>query len=114
MSSSGATRTGQRITIPFGKPMIGPEEKAAGNGRSVNEMLAILRAKLPGIRVRREAKQALMPERGTLSGEKARALIGYQPRHPLEVGFAHYIDWYRDLFETRGYSGAARAAAVAN
>ncbi len=85
----------------------------AGNGRSVNEMLAILRAKLPGIRVRRELKQALMPERGTLSVEKARALIDYQPRHPLETGFAHYIDWYKDLFETRGY-GAARAAAVAD
>jgi len=86
----------------------------AGNGRSVNEMLAILRAKLPGVRVRHAAKQALMPERGTLSVEKARSLIGYEPRHQLEIGFAHYIDWYRELFEARGYGAAARAAAAAD
>ena len=38
-----------------------------------------------------------MPERGTLSVEKARSLIGYGPRNPLETAVPSYIDWYHAL-----------------
>jgi nucleoside-diphosphate-sugar epimerase len=39
----------------------------------------------------------LRPFRGTLSIERARRLIGYEPRVSLEDGIARYVDWYRDL-----------------
>jgi nucleoside-diphosphate-sugar epimerase len=28
---------------------------------------------------------------------KARRLLGYEPRYPLEKGFVRYIDWYKGL-----------------
>ena len=40
---------------------------------------------------------SLRNERGTLSVDKARRLIGYEPRFPLEKGFLRYIDWYKGL-----------------
>jgi nucleoside-diphosphate-sugar epimerase len=38
-----------------------------------------------------------MPERGTLSVDKARRLIGYEPQYPLEKGFPRYIGWYKQM-----------------
>jgi nucleoside-diphosphate-sugar epimerase len=46
-----------------------------------------------------------MPDRGTLSVDKARKLIGYEPEFPLERGFVNYIDWYKELFKDFGGSG---------
>jgi nucleoside-diphosphate-sugar epimerase len=44
-------------------------------------------------------RDALMPERGTLSVAKAKGMISYQPRFPLEIGYRRYIEWYRGLFK---------------
>ena len=72
-----------------------------GSARTIGDMLAILEQHFPKIRVNRVAKDALMPDRGTLSVDKARALIGYEPRWPLDVAYPRYIAWYRDLAERR-------------
>jgi nucleoside-diphosphate-sugar epimerase len=39
-----------------------------------------------------------MPERGTLSVDKAKRMLGYEPLFPLERGFPRYIAWYRELY----------------
>lgn len=70
-----------------------------GQGRSLNEMAAIIQQEFPGIKVSRVERDALMPERGTLSVDKARAHIGYEPAHPLEKVYRKYIQWYRGLFD---------------
>lgn len=70
-----------------------------GQGRSIDEMVAILREHFPEINVRYEPRDRLMPERGTLSIEKARRLIGYEPQFPLEKGFVRYIEWYRQAWK---------------
>lgn len=70
-----------------------------GQARSLNDMAEITQAEFPGIRVRHVDRDALMPERGTLDIAKARALLGYEPKNPLEVGYRKYIAWYRELFE---------------
>lgn len=69
-----------------------------GQGRTLQDMLAILRGRFPELAVKRMPKDALMPERGTLAIEKASRMIGYRPAYPLEQGYALYIDWYRKLF----------------
>jgi nucleoside-diphosphate-sugar epimerase len=69
-----------------------------GSARSILDMIHILKEHFPGVTVRSVAKDALMPDRGTLSVEKARALIGYEPRWPLDKGYPQYIAWYKDLF----------------
>lgn len=68
-----------------------------GSSRSIAELLEIVRDEFPDLEVERVARDRLMPRRGTLSVDKAREIMGYDPRHPIEVGIPEYIDWYRRL-----------------
>ena len=38
-----------------------------------------------------------MPKRGTLSIEKAKKLIGYNPIHSIEDAYPEYIKWYKEF-----------------
>jgi nucleoside-diphosphate-sugar epimerase len=79
-----------------------------GSARTLNDMAAIVQREFPGIDVIYNPRDALMPERGTLSVKKARDLIGYEPAFPLEKGFANYIAWYKELFARNpGFAGKA-------
>ncbi len=68
-----------------------------GSGRSLQEMVTILKDYFPDIKVNYLPKDKLMPKRGTLSVEKAKKLIGYEPKNPLEIGFVKYIEWYKSF-----------------
>lgn len=68
-----------------------------GGARSLNQMIEIIRKEFPGIEVKHNARDGLMPERGTLSVDKARDLLGYAPAYPLEIGFVEYVGWYKEL-----------------
>ena len=68
-----------------------------GAARSLNQMAEILRVHFPNIVIEHNARDNLMPERGTLNVEKAKKLLGYQPEFPLERGFVEYINWYKNL-----------------
>ncbi len=68
-----------------------------GESRSISEMANILREHFPDINIHYLPKDNLMPDRGTLSVEKAKKLIGYDPQYPLEKGYIKYIDWYFSL-----------------
>jgi nucleoside-diphosphate-sugar epimerase len=69
-----------------------------GGARSLNQMVSIMRDNFPGIEVDYHPRDSLMPERGTLSVDKAKRLLGYEPLFPLEKGFPRYIAWYKDLY----------------
>jgi nucleoside-diphosphate-sugar epimerase len=66
-----------------------------GNGRTINELANIVREHFPKIKVSHQQRDSLMPERGTLSNQKARDLLKFQPSYPLEIGFVEYIEWYK-------------------
>ncbi len=68
-----------------------------GGARTLNQMIAIMRDQFPGVQVSYHPRDNLMPERGTLSIEKAKRLLGYAPQNPLEKGFVRYIEWYKGL-----------------
>lgn len=68
-----------------------------GGARNINQMIDIMKEHFPGVEVIYKPRDALMPERGTLSIEKARRLINYEPLWPLESGFVKYINWYKNL-----------------
>ena len=72
-----------------------------GQSRSIEEMVKILRDHFPGIRVNYTPRDKLMPSRGTLSMEKAKRLLGFEPQYPVEKGFPKYIEWYKELFARR-------------
>lgn len=69
-----------------------------GRGRSIGTLLDVIRTHFPDLSVTHAQKDGLMPDRGTLSVDKARRLIGYDPRFPVEDGFDRYIRYYKDLY----------------
>lgn len=69
-----------------------------GSARSIGDMVGLLRREFPNVAVRFVPKDKLMPDRGTLSVEKARAVLRYDPQWPLDKGYPRYIEWYKALF----------------
>jgi nucleoside-diphosphate-sugar epimerase/ribosomal protein S18 acetylase RimI-like enzyme len=85
-----------------------------GQSRSTAEMADILRQHFPEAKIKYLPKDRLTPSRGTLSVEKARRMIGYEPKCPLEKGFVEYIDWYKSIWNLlkEDRPAAAPSAAV--
>ena len=44
-------------------------------------------------------KEKFMPERGTLNVSKAKALLGYNPKNTIEIGYVKYISWYKKFWK---------------
>ena len=74
-----------------------------GSARQIKELAEIVLDNFPNSKLECKPRDALMPERGTLSIEKAKMLIGYEPQFPIEIGFKRYIDWYK-LFSKKNKS----------
>ena len=72
-----------------------------GGGRTLKELADLILLEFPGIKLKYNLRDSLMPERGTLSIEKARRILGYEPKFPIETGFVNYIDWYRKFRQTQ-------------
>ncbi len=68
-----------------------------GAARSINQLAEIVIDKFPGTKLTHLPRDGLMPERGTLSIDKAKELIGYSPQYPVEKGFINYIEWYKNF-----------------
>jgi nucleoside-diphosphate-sugar epimerase len=73
-----------------------------GESRTLREMVGILKEQIPDVEVEYQARDSLMPKRGTLSVAKAKELIGYKPSWPLESGLVRYLDWYRGRLSVNG------------
>jgi nucleoside-diphosphate-sugar epimerase len=71
----------------------------AGKGRALRDLVTLVREHFPEIDVEYVERDALRPFRGTLSVDKARELIGYNPATELEEGLTKYVEWYRELTE---------------
>jgi len=69
----------------------------AGNARSLSDVADIVRELIPGTPIVSRERNPLVPRRGTLSIDKARELIGYEPSFTLEKGIARYVEWYREF-----------------
>jgi nucleoside-diphosphate-sugar epimerase len=68
-----------------------------GSARSIRDLAAVIEAEFPNVKVDYVERDKLMPFRGTLSVDKARRLLGYAPKNPIDVGLRKYIEWYRTL-----------------
>lgn len=80
-----------------------------GESRSIAQMADILRQHFPTVNIKYLPKDKLMPDRGTLSVQKARKMIGYNPTHPLEKGFVSYINWYKSTWSSLKYGAPSYA-----
>ena len=72
-----------------------------GEGRPVKKLIDILSNYFPNLKVINKKKDKLMPKRGTLSVKKAKSLIKYEPKWNLEKGYVRYVEWYKNLFESK-------------
>jgi len=95
--------------IASGFVLAATHEKAAnevfnitrGEGRSLKDLVDILRAEGFDFPVEIVNQEMYRPMRGALSIQKARDLLGYDPRYSLEDGMRKYIDFYKEhvIFE---------------
>ena len=69
-----------------------------GEGRPIKDLLDILENYFPSVAIKKIPRDKLMPKRGTLSIEKARSLINYNPSWPINKAYPEYIKWYLDFF----------------
>lgn len=67
----------------------------AGQARSLNELVAIIRDWYPNMQVTTGPLDPQKPSRGTMSCAKAERLLGYRPEWTLEKGMDDYIEWYQ-------------------
>lgn len=68
-----------------------------GQGRSITELTKILKTTFPSLKIQYKERDKLMPIRGSLSIEKAKKLLDYQPHFRLEEGYMRYIEWYKEV-----------------
>lgn len=66
-----------------------------GNSRSIAELAEVIKSFFPDVKIKYSKRDSLMPERGTLSVDKAKQMIGYSPSYPIEKGMEKYVNWYR-------------------
>jgi len=69
-----------------------------GQSRSIADLAAIVSHSFPEVELIYEPRDNLTPARGTLCVDKAKRLIGYDPKFTLEKGIARCIKWYRSFF----------------
>lgn len=69
-----------------------------GESRSLTGMAEIMKNHFPDLEIKYTPKDKLTPDRGTLSVDKAKSLLGYSPQSPLEDGYVKYINWYKKFY----------------
>ena len=69
-----------------------------GRGYTLRELADILLTHFRDLEIKIvEEEDVFRPKRGALSIEKAKSLVGYDPRFSLEDGIQRYLDVYRNL-----------------
>ena len=70
-----------------------------GKSATINEVVKILKSHFDGVKINYKPKDILMPDRGTLNVDKAKRLLKYNPKNPIQVGYPKYLKWYKDFWE---------------
>ena len=69
-----------------------------GQGYTLKELADILKSHFPDLDINIvDEEDVFRPKRGALSIEKAKKLVGYDPRYSLEKGIQQYLDVYQKL-----------------
>ena len=70
-----------------------------GKAEKISKMAEILKSQFNEIEIEYLPSEKLNPKRGTLNIDKAKKLIGYNPKYPLEIGYLKYIQWYKKFWK---------------
>lgn len=66
-----------------------------GKASTLLEFAAALKEHFPGLRYEVVERDGFRPKRGTLSIEKARRLLGYEPEYTIQKGIEQYVQFLR-------------------
>jgi nucleoside-diphosphate-sugar epimerase len=64
-----------------------------GNAHTLLEYVECLKKYFPGLNYEITERDAFRPKRGTLSIQKAKSLIGYEPEFTLDMGVEEYVNF---------------------
>jgi len=70
-----------------------------GNARTIADLAAIVKSVVPGAILEERPRDVIKPIRGTLSTERARNVLSFEAKWPLEEGYKRYCEWYVDQWE---------------
>ena len=87
MAATGGTNSSNTFNLTF------------GNARSILELANIVKSVVPNAILEERPRDVIKPIRGTLSTERAKEHLNFEPQWPLEVGYKHYCEWYVDQWE---------------
>lgn len=65
-----------------------------GNARTIADLAAIVKDIVPNAILEERPRALDKPVRGTLSMDRARDVLGFIPKWPLEKGYRKYCEWY--------------------
>ncbi|MEK6816145.1 MAG: NAD-dependent epimerase/dehydratase family protein, partial [Nanoarchaeota archaeon] len=66
-----------------------------GQGRTLQELVDIIKVHVPEVKILQAPPLPFRPLRGALDISKAKKLLGYNPKHSLELGIDKYIQHLR-------------------
>ena len=69
-----------------------------GSSKKIIELTNILR-NFFDIKLEFKNKDKLMPKRGTLSIQKAKKILNFEPEWDIKRGYSNYIRWYIDTYK---------------
>ncbi len=70
-----------------------------GNARTIKELADVLKGVVPNAILEERPRDEIKPIRGTLSVERARDVLNFEPQWPIEIGYKRYCEWYVDQWE---------------
>lgn len=68
----------------------------SGRAATLLDFVKCVQEHVPGVKYEVTDRDAFRPKRGTLSVEKAKRLIGYEPKYTLSTGVAEYVAFMRE------------------
>ncbi len=87
MAATGGTNSSNTFNLTF------------GNARSILELANIVKSVVPNAILEERPRDVIKPIRGTLSTERAKEHLNFEPQWPLEIGYKRYCEWYVDQWE---------------
>lgn len=70
-----------------------------GRARTIAELAAIVKSVVPTAILEDRPRAEDKPVRGTLGTARAEQVLGFKARHPLELGYKLYCQWYVEQWE---------------
>lgn len=68
-----------------------------GQARRIKDLIPILQSELGDFICEDTPIDPTVPKRGTLSTDKIKNLLDYQPEYPIDVGYRDMVNWYKSI-----------------